>query len=430
LRYKGSFIAPDHSHAWITYTTKAPYDWAKSVTKDTWLSEIAETTRRIAERDGYPVNVMWFVNNHPLASPHKVLPWYHQRSESLDRVRAVSPRHKFRPSTDRIIKTSQDWHAFKEFVADGNRAERVIVQPIDPDLIRNRHFAEELGSLASERKFVVEMAGGILSHAYYILRRLGADVECVDLFGSEEDVAEYNKIIRDEIPKQIESRGERVEMIQLKADALILALKRKLVEEAYEALDARAGAELVGELADVEEVILALLKSVGYSKSQFESDRNAKRNSRGAFDKGLMLLKTATPHSIRHEALSGEVGKLALQGLGESRRIVTDPGELPGDQVYRRPDLRRIEEGEVEKLITFELGASLLDKPSRQTYRFKMPSGSRSTAEFELDIELLRVGSGVRGMIALRSEVEIGAETEGHQLKLDFSAGRKTNGRN
>src|SRR5438105_11942646 len=98
-----------------------------------------------------------------------------------------------------------------------------------------------------------------------------------------------------------------VEIIELKADALILALKRKLVEEAYEALDAKGGGDLVGELADIQEVILALLKSLEYSNADFESDRKEKRSNRGGFDQGLMLLKTTAPHSIRHEDLSGKV---------------------------------------------------------------------------------------------------------------------------
>jgi predicted house-cleaning noncanonical NTP pyrophosphatase (MazG superfamily) len=245
-------------------------------------------------------------------------------------------------------------------------------------------------------------------------------VECVDLFGVDEDVVEFNKIVRDKIPRQIESRGEVVESIQLRGEALVLALKRKLVEESYEALDARSGEELVSELADLEEVVLALLKVVHSSVSVLDAERKEKRRLRGGFTQRLMLVKTATLHSLRREQLSGESRKLDLKTRGQPSAVISNPKELPSDQLYRRPDLRYLANNEVEKLITFELTANQLNENARQTYRFQMPLGEGTAKEFELGVQLVRERSKIRGIISLRSELirsDFG-DSEGPQLRL------------
>ncbi len=421
LRYKGLFVAPDQAGRWITHSTRPPYDWTKSITQQQWLFEIAETTRQIARTEKHPVSVMWFVDNHLEMTRHRILPWYHMKSDLSGPFKPAAPRHKYHSTDDRRIETRQDWEDFKSELASGKRTERVVVEPIDPELIRNRGFAEELGKLASEKKFVVELAGGILSHAYYLLRRLGADVECVDLFGIDEDIVEYNKIVRDKIPKQIESRGERVESIQLKGDALVLALKRKLVEEAYEALDARSGEDLVSELADLHEVVLALLTVIRSSVAELENERKEKRRRRGGFTERMMLVKTATLHSIKREQLSGKSRKLDLKTRGRTAAVISNPKDLPSDQLYRRPDLRYLSENEVEKLITFELTANQLAGAS-QTYKFQMPFGQGTSKEFELGVQLIRERSRIRGVISLRSELmrSDSGESKSPQLELNL----------
>jgi predicted house-cleaning noncanonical NTP pyrophosphatase (MazG superfamily) len=88
----------------------------------------------------------------------------------------------------------------------------------------------------------------------------------------------------------------------LRDEALRTALRRKLVEEAFEALDARSDEDLVGELADVKEVIAALRRALGVTTVQLESERKDKKRRRGGFAKGLMLTTTAVPHSLRSPA--------------------------------------------------------------------------------------------------------------------------------
>ncbi len=219
-----------------------------------------------------------------------------------------------------------------------------MVQPFDPELIRNRPFVEDLADLAKSRNFVVELSGGILSHAYYVLQSRGAQVECADLFGADEEVVEYDKVIRDKLPALIEARGERIETVQLAGDALVTALLQKLVEETFEALDAKSGPELIGELADVEEVVRTVCRALHVTPEQLESEREEKRESRGGFDDGLMLTKTATPHSVQRQALPPEPALFELKARETSGLVISDALELPSKPFYRRPDLRQVEQ--------------------------------------------------------------------------------------
>src|SRR3546814_2652060 len=91
-----------------------------------------------------------------------------------------------------------------------------------------------------------------------MLGKYGCDVECIDLFGVDEESIDFNKIVRDYIPADIQARGEEVETVRLVGDALVEAIKRKLVEESFEVSDAKTADSIAEELADVQEVIDAL----------------------------------------------------------------------------------------------------------------------------------------------------------------------------
>jgi predicted house-cleaning noncanonical NTP pyrophosphatase (MazG superfamily) len=347
LRFKGTFIAPDKNGAWVHHQTEPPYDWARSIDSDEWLCEIAHTTRRICEQIQKPVEVMWFVDNHPDATGHRVLPWYHSTPENLDApVRA--PRKKIKTSHEHYIRDQRDWADSQKAIADGLRIERVIVEPSDPALVRSQTFASDLGKLAKENNIVVVLAGGILSHAYHALRRAGAAVECVDLFGATEERTEYNKVVRDNVPSQIADRGEYSEIVRLVGEALLLALRRKLVEEALEVLDATSGTELITELADVMEVVKAIASAIPVSNEQLEEERIHKLRKRGGFKEGYMLLTTASPYSIPRQSPTESL--IVLPGNSEIRTI-SEPGSVPHKAVYKRPDHRTLSDGTEELLV-------------------------------------------------------------------------------
>jgi predicted house-cleaning noncanonical NTP pyrophosphatase (MazG superfamily) len=391
LRYKGTFIAPDSAGHWIPMHTRAPYDWRPSIKHKKWRIEIASTTRKIADCEGHPVVVMWFVDNDMRVTRHK---W------QLERQPKAAPHKRLAISRDYVISNHRNWQKLKELVLGGTRIERIIVKPIDPELIRNPKFAEELGAFANKHKIVVELAGGILSHAFYVLQRSGAQVECTDLVGAEEDVVEYNKVVRDKVPAIIEGRSEKAEVIQLSGDALVAALRQKLVEEAFEALDVKAGNELITELADVMEVISAIAQAIHSSSSQVALECKRKRRLRGGFDRGFMLRKTAAPHSLSSQATPSEEQGGSSQPYFEMETRIVDPAEVPTSTPYRRPDLRSVNQ-QTEKLFAFETELNKLGNAKLST-TFELPLNTGDTRSFTLSIEIARIGATMRGNVRLR----------------------------
>ena len=92
------------------------------------------------------------------------------------------------------------------------------------------------------------------------------------------------KLIRDHLPAIMRAQGLAVFDRRLGEAEFIAALKDKLLEEAQEAHEAAAPAELVDELADVMEVIQALASASGVNLDDVEARRQAKRAERGGFE--------------------------------------------------------------------------------------------------------------------------------------------------
>lgn len=410
-RFKGTFIAPNEQGGWVHHETKKPDDWAPTIRSSQLVCEIAHTTRRICERVGKPVQVMWFVENHHDATRHRVLPWYHDVADNPN-VPARAPRKKIRSSREINIKTAQDWDRLKQIVNQGTRVERVTVEPHDPEIVRSQTFAQELGAFACEHRIVVVLSGGILAHPFHALRRAGAEVECVDLFGADEERVEYNKVIRDKIPDQISTRGESSEVVRLSGDALVLALRRKLVEEAFEALDAAAGTDLVAELADVQEVVRAIASAIGITDEQLNEERLRKLRKRGGFDAGYMLLTTASPNSLlRSQSPDG----LITSDGGGQERLISDPGQLPEKPLYKRPDHRTVGEG-TEELLVVETEINRLGSLNERI-TFELPP-ELDARKLTSHIELTRTGGDLRAAVRLQAALRKG-EGEG-QLSFRF----------
>jgi predicted house-cleaning noncanonical NTP pyrophosphatase (MazG superfamily) len=398
LRFKGNFVSSDSTGKWISYNTSQPFDWRKSIRKKEWLLEIAKTTRLIADHDNRPTNVMWFIDNDGRATPHPVLPWYHIKSE-LGEPKAA-PRRKLTTASDYAVRTNSDWEQLQARVRAGQRVERIMLEPKDPDLIRNQEFAKALGQFAAKNKIVIELAGGILSHAYYMLQRNGAQVECVDLFGAGEDVVEYNKLVRDKIPHHIQRKGESVEIVRLKGGALLTALCQKLVEEAFEALDAKSFDELIGELADVQEVIDGICDALQVSKEQVNVEQHDKYERRGGFKRGFMLEKTATPHTlpIRSENQLAE----ALVPQNDADRVIDNAKRLPEARIWSKPDSRILEVGQ-EHILSFESEITKLNSLTASA-NFEISLDQVEAGKFRLAVELVRKKQLIWGQARLRRE--------------------------
>ncbi len=100
---------------------------------------------------------------------------------------------------------------------------------------------------------------------------------------------EYNKLIRDRIPEIIQAEGKRFD-IEIMSDAEYqLALLSKLSEEAQEASQATPE-KLAAELADLYEVIDAVMAAHGIDQGTVLSIQQERRNQRGGFEQRLKLL--------------------------------------------------------------------------------------------------------------------------------------------
>ncbi len=98
----------------------------------------------------------------------------------------------------------------------------------------------------------------------------------------------FNKLVRDKIPEIIKSKGEDCTTRILDEQEYLTALNTKLQEELKEYLESGD----VEELADLQEVLLAIVKAKGVTFANFEALRQNKVDKRGAFDQRIFLETT------------------------------------------------------------------------------------------------------------------------------------------
>ena len=95
----------------------------------------------------------------------------------------------------------------------------------------------------------------------------------------------YDKLIRDKIPEIIEQSGKKCIVEVMDNDTYIEYLEQKLNEELAEYQQDKS----IEELADLLEVIYAVVAARGYSVEELERIRLEKAEKRGAFEKKLLL---------------------------------------------------------------------------------------------------------------------------------------------
>ena len=96
---------------------------------------------------------------------------------------------------------------------------------------------------------------------------------------------EYNKLIRDKIPEIITSSGKQCLVETMNEPEYIEALDAKLNEE----LEEYQADKSLEELADLLEVMYAVVVARGYSIEELERVRKQKAEKRGGFEKRLRL---------------------------------------------------------------------------------------------------------------------------------------------
>ena len=98
----------------------------------------------------------------------------------------------------------------------------------------------------------------------------------------------YDKLVRDRIPEIIEASGKKCDIEVVSDEVALEYLYKKLNEEVSELLEEKN----LDEIADCLEVLFAIGKKYGYSEKDLVDRRNEKKNSRGGFEKNIVLKKT------------------------------------------------------------------------------------------------------------------------------------------
>ena len=102
---------------------------------------------------------------------------------------------------------------------------------------------------------------------------------------------EYKKLVRDRIPNILHQKGIKYEIETLSEKEYRQALRQKLMEEAQEAAEA-SPVDLAVEIADLLEVIDALMEAYGIREEQVFLAQDEKRAEKGDFQEKTELVWT------------------------------------------------------------------------------------------------------------------------------------------
>ena len=99
----------------------------------------------------------------------------------------------------------------------------------------------------------------------------------------------YKKLIRDKIPEIIKAKNGMPRISVLSKTDFKKALKSKMAEETKELLKAKSKSDVLNELSDIQELIMAIAENYKISMNEIEKYRKRKLQKRGGFRKKLFL---------------------------------------------------------------------------------------------------------------------------------------------
>lgn len=260
--YKEVYIAPDKDGKWKEKKTKLPYDWRSSI-NDQQAQAIAKGSRMIVQEAGIALSIMWFVGIDKDYYQVDCLPWYHEKYRD-NTFSHETYRKKYFTEKEVEITSEADLLKYEE----DSTLRSITIHPKDDDTLRNVNFITKVGEFAKRKGITIFLEGTILAHPVYQLMAHGVRVVLANRSKELIDQMQFNKLVRDKIPDKIIDNMERIKCYKVYDDIKIRYLKEKLVEEAYEVLDASISEERCKELADTFEVLFSLRKECSAYKQK------------------------------------------------------------------------------------------------------------------------------------------------------------------
>lgn len=318
-RCKTKYLEAHEDGEWFEQETASELLWAEAVTSEQLL-EIARVTTSVARNDKGQVLVMFFVGVPREIAPSGVLPWIAERGPS----RTGDDEYASHTRGIAGLVVVRELADFDRVLALDPRPPRVRLVP-SPKIVRNTQQLTEISAAAAKANISLVWEGSRLAHGWYALEKGGASVLTLGETSHRQarpspDLV-FNKLVRDGIPTKIQRHGERPITARAVGDMLRVLLQQKLVEEAIEVFAASDRSSLIEELADVEEVLLALREHNQIESAEVEAVREQKRRSRGGFADGIVLRQTTDPPDS-HQLISDDRAESTVSP--ESLRQLTD----------------------------------------------------------------------------------------------------------
>ncbi len=109
---------------------------------------------------------------------------------------------------------------------------------------------------------------------------------------------QFNKLIRDKILQLHSDAGHTMKYEYLQGEALKEKLREKLHEEADEIpIRDEADAEIIEEIADVQQVLDDLKREYGITSRQVSEAQTVKFDKKGGFSEGIFIHTATLPES-------------------------------------------------------------------------------------------------------------------------------------
>ena len=276
---------------------------------------------------------------------------------------------------------------------------RIRIRPLEEKLLRQKETLKNIGLLAKSKGAVIVLEGAVLSHAYYQLISTGAIVEVVHPFIGFDERHEFNKLVRDKVPEIIQKRGENVTTALLGKDTLVRVLREKLIEEAYELLDAKDLQSVIAEMADVREALDTLIQKMGLTPEAISDVQSKKRQDRGGFTKGIVLVETEKVPPSSKPVTSTGTHLSWLQPVSNSQRTVDEAEFKKRSELLDKRIDRRIANGKIEIKATvsipvargptwsLETGQEIIETANGKSVRGKV-RGIRSGGQWHIEVSV------------------------------------------